>query len=141
MTTSASQGLDWLLNDLVQRLAGVRHAVVLSSDGLLLGRSAEINRDDADHLCAISSALQGLAHSAGSRFQANRVRQAVIEFDQAMLFVTSAGENACLALVAAESANMGMVAYEMHQMVQRVGNALSTTPRPDLVANRDAPTA
>lgn len=129
MSTSTTKDLNWLLDDLVERLAGVRHAVVLSTDGLLLGRSAAMEHDDADHFAAMSSTLYGLSRSAGQRFDGGNVRQAVIELDRAILFVTAAGENACLALQAAETANLGMVAYEMNLTVQRVGNYLSTTAR------------
>ncbi|MFD0360737.1 MULTISPECIES: roadblock/LC7 domain-containing protein [unclassified Nocardia] len=130
MVTSSNTGdLNWLLDDLVDRLAGVRHAVVLSTDGLLLGRSTAMTREDAEHFAAMSSTLYGLARSAGSRFDGGGVRQAVIELDRAVLFVTSAGDNACLALQAAETANLGMVAYEMNVTVQRVGTYLSTPAR------------
>jgi predicted regulator of Ras-like GTPase activity (Roadblock/LC7/MglB family) len=129
VTSSNPGDLNWLLDDLVDRLAGVRHAVVLSTDGLLLGRSTAMTRDDAEHFAAMSSTLYGLARSAGSRFDGGGVRQAVIELDRAVLFVTSAGDNACLALQAAETANLGMVAYEMNVTVQRVGTYLSTPAR------------
>ena len=130
--TSNLPRLDWLLDDLVRRLAGVRYAVVLSTDGLPLGRSSQMSLEDAEHFSAMSSALQSLARSAGARFDGGDVRQSVIELDRAMLFVTSAGENACLALLTSDSANMGSVAYEMNQMVFRVGEFLSTTTRPSL---------
>ncbi|BDT87640.1 roadblock/LC7 domain-containing protein [Nocardia cyriacigeorgica] len=129
MSASPASDLNWLLDDLVERLAGVRYAVVLSTDGLLLGHSAGIAREDGEHFAAMSSTLYGLARSAGSRFDGGGVRQAVIELDRAVLFVTSAGDNACLALQASENANLGMVAYEMNLTVQRVGNYLSTTAR------------
>lgn len=121
--------LNWLLDDLVDRLAGVKHVVVLSTDGLLLGRSNALTQEDAEHFAAMSSTLYGLARSAGARFDGGGVRQAMIELDRAVLFVTSAGSNACLALQASDTANLGMVAYEMNLTVQRVGNYLSTTPR------------
>ncbi|MGW5515091.1 roadblock/LC7 domain-containing protein [Nocardia africana] len=129
MTTAASTDLGWLLDELVQRLPGVHNAVLLSTDGLLIARCNTIPRADAEHFCAMASALHGLARSAGSRFDGGGVRQAVIELDQAVMFVTAGGPNACLALRADESANMGMVAYEMNQTVQRVGTYLSTTSR------------
>ena len=129
MTTPASADLDWLLDDLVQRLPGVRSAVLLSTDGLMMARCSSMPRSDAEHFCAMASALHGLARSAGSRFAGGSVRQAVIELDEAVMFVTTGGPNACLALWANESANMGMVAYEMNQTVQRVGTYLSTTAR------------
>lgn len=129
VTTSHSGELNWLLDDLVNRLAGVRYAVVLSTDGLLLGRCTSMSREDAEHFGAMSATLYGLARSAGQRFQGGGVRQAVIELEQAVLFVTAAGRNACIALQAADTANLGMVAYEMNLTVQRVGSHLSTDPR------------
>jgi predicted regulator of Ras-like GTPase activity (Roadblock/LC7/MglB family) len=136
MVTSPNTGrLDWLLDDLVRRLAGVRHAVVLSTDGLMLGHSTAMTLEDAEHFCAMASALHSLARSAGNRFDAGLVRQTVIELDRAVLFVTSAGDNACLALLTSETANMGMVAYEMNQTVQRVGSYLSTSPRRNVHAD------
>ena len=129
VTTTNSGDLNWLLDDLINRLAGVRYAVVLSTDGLLLSRSTSISREDAEHFGAMSATLYGLARSAGHRFQGGGVRQAVIELEKAVLFVTAAGSNACIALQAADTANLGMVAYEMNLTVQRVGSFLSTDPR------------
>ncbi|MEV0685252.1 roadblock/LC7 domain-containing protein [Nocardia sp. NPDC050378] len=129
MATSKPGDLNWLLDDLLDRLAGVRYAVVLSADGLLLGHSTVMPREDAEHFAAMSSTLYALSRSAGTRFGGGGVRQAVVELDRAVLFVTSAGANACLALLAAETANLGMVAYEMNITVQRVGTYLSTTAR------------
>jgi predicted regulator of Ras-like GTPase activity (Roadblock/LC7/MglB family) len=138
MVTSPETGrIDWLLDDLVRRLASVRYAVVLSTDGLLLGRSQDISGDDADHFCAMSSAIYSLAHSAGTHFQGGGVRQAVVELDRAVLFITAAGQNACLALLTTEVTNMGMIAYEMNQTVQRVGSALSTPDRQVAVGQTD----
>jgi predicted regulator of Ras-like GTPase activity (Roadblock/LC7/MglB family) len=49
--------------------------------------------------------------------------------DHAFLFVTAAGHGACLALLAEESADVGMIAYEMNLMVKRVGAVLTARPR------------
>ncbi|WP_019930310.1 roadblock/LC7 domain-containing protein [Nocardia sp. BMG111209] len=129
MTSSNAGDLNWLLDDLVDRLAGVRFAVVHSTDGLLLGRCTSMSREDAEHFAAMSATLYGLARSAGNRFDGGGVRQAVVELDRAVLFVTSAGDNACIALQASETANVGMVAYEMNLTVARVGQHLSTETR------------
>ncbi|MBF6212377.1 roadblock/LC7 domain-containing protein [Nocardia puris] len=130
MTTSKPRSLDWLLDDLVERLPDVRYAVVLSTDGLLLGHGSAMDRADAERFCAMASTLHGVARSAGNHFEAGGVCQTVVELDRAVLFITAAGDNACLALLTAETANMGMVAYEMNQTVQRVGAHLSVDPRP-----------
>ncbi|WP_454197883.1 roadblock/LC7 domain-containing protein [Nocardia sp. Marseille-Q1738] len=130
MTTSPATGLGWLLDELVNGLTGARSAVLLSSDGLLLGHSNQLDRTDAERFCAMASALHSLSRSVGHHFDAGGVSQTVVELDRAVLFVTAAGANACLALLASEDADMGMVAYQMNQTVQRVGTHLSVDMRP-----------
>ncbi|GAB4588651.1 roadblock/LC7 domain-containing protein [Nocardia sp. IFM 10818] len=129
MTTSQRIDLGWLLDELVNGLTDAQSAVLLSTDGLLLGASAGQDRSEAERFGAMASALHSLARSAGHHFKAGGVVQTVVELDQAVLFITAAGENACLALLAADTADMGLVAFEMNQTVQRVGTHLSVDPR------------
>ncbi|WP_067534480.1 roadblock/LC7 domain-containing protein [Nocardia crassostreae] len=129
MTTSQRIDLGWLLDELVNGLTAAQSAVLLSTDGLLLGSSAGQDRSEAEKFGAMASALHSLARSAGHHFKAGAVVQTVVELDQAVLFITAAGENACLALLAADTADMGLVAFEMNQTVQRVGTHLSVDPR------------
>ena len=130
MTVTARRDrLSWLLDDLVRRLAGAERAIVLSGDGLLLGRSATLDRDSADHLAAMASAFQSLSRGVGTQFGKGLVQQTVVELEYGYLVVTEAGEGACLALLASADADLGMVAYEMNVIVQQVGGTLSASPR------------
>jgi predicted regulator of Ras-like GTPase activity (Roadblock/LC7/MglB family) len=129
MANTGVSELDWLLDDLVKRVAGADRAVVLSADGLLMGRSVNLSEEDAEHLSAVASALQSLARGTGRHFGGGNVRQTMVEMDHAFLFVTAAGSGACLALLAGENADMGMVAYELNVMVKRVGAVLTAAPR------------
>lgn len=129
MANAGVSELDWLLDDLVKRVAGADRAVVLSADGLLIGRSGNLTEEDAEHLSAVASAFQSLARGTGRHFGGGQVRQTMVEMDHAFLFVTAAGHGACLALLATEDADMGMVAYEMNLMVKRVGAVLTAAPR------------
>jgi predicted regulator of Ras-like GTPase activity (Roadblock/LC7/MglB family) len=129
MVTARKDQLNWLLDDLVRRLAGAEHAVVLSGDGLLLGRSAALDRDSAEHLSAMASAFQSLSRGVGTQFGKGLVQQTVIELEYGYLVVTEAGDGACLALLASVNADLGMVAYEMNVIVQQVGGSLSASPR------------
>src|SRR3954452_11825871 len=122
-------GLDWLLDDLVKRLSGAEKAVVLSADGLLLGRSASLDRESAEHLSAMASAFRSLARGVGTQFDKGLVQQTVVELEYGYLVVTEAGEGACLALIASANADLGMIAYEMNVIVQQVGESLVVTPR------------
>ncbi|MGW6331196.1 roadblock/LC7 domain-containing protein [Nocardia rhamnosiphila] len=130
MTTPPRTDLSWLLEELVSGLPDAESAVLLSTDGLLMGHSAGLERTEAERFAAMASAFHSLARSAGSHFKAGGVCQTVVELDRAVLFITAAGGNACLALLATESANMGMVAFEMNRTVQRVGSHLAVDSRP-----------
>ncbi|MDG4828874.1 roadblock/LC7 domain-containing protein [Solwaraspora sp. WMMD1047] len=125
--------LNWLLDDLVERVPPAQQAVVLSADGLLMGNSAGLSREDAEHLSAMASGFQSLAKGASRHFQAGQVRQTVVEMDTAYLFVTAAGNGACLAVLSSADSDIGLVAYEMAMLVTRVGEFLSTPTRPPVV--------
>lgn len=121
--------LDWLLDDLLHRLPSAQRAIVLSADGLLIGRSSTLERADAEHLSAVASGLQSLARGAGRHFGGGGVRQTLVEMEHSFLVVTAAGSGACLAVLAEADADLGVLAYEMNLLVKRVGTYLSTQPR------------
>ncbi|MEU3708828.1 roadblock/LC7 domain-containing protein [Streptomyces catenulae] len=124
-----TSGLDWLLDDLTQRVEKVRHALVLSNDGLVTGVSQGLARQDAEHLAAVASGLHSLAKGSGHHFRAGRVRQTMVEFDDVVLFVTAAGDGSCLCVLAGRNADMGQIAYEMTLLVNRVGEHLGVAAR------------
>ncbi|KIF71697.1 dynein regulation protein LC7 [Streptomyces sp. AcH 505] len=123
------KGLDWLLDDLTERVEHIRHALVLSNDGLVTGASSGLAREDAEHLAAVSSGLHSLARGSGRHFRAGRARQTMVEFDDALLFVTAAGDGSCLCVLSAAEADVGQIAYEMTLMVNRVGEHLGVAAR------------
>jgi predicted regulator of Ras-like GTPase activity (Roadblock/LC7/MglB family) len=123
-------GLDWLLDELVTRVAQVLHAVILSRDGLVIGASQSIGREDAEHLSALAAGFQSLARGAGRHFHGGAVRQTIIEMEEAFLFVTAAGQGSCLAVLSPADADVGLVAYEMAMLVKRVGQHMSVQSRP-----------
>lgn len=121
--------LNWLLDSLVQRVAQVQNAVVLSSDGLRMAASRGLGQEASDHLAAVAASFQSLARGAGESFGGGPVRQTIVEMESAFLFVTAAGRGACLAVLADADADLGMIAYEMAMLVTRVGQHLSANPR------------
>lgn len=64
--------LNWLLDELVDRVGSIRKAVVLSGDGLPTGSSKDLTREDSEHLAAVASGFHSLAKGVGSTL---RVRQ------------------------------------------------------------------
>ena len=130
MSAGAGTGeLDWLIDSLAASVSGIRQAIILSPDGLPLGRSPGLTEDDADHLAALAAGAQGLARGAGQRFGYGDVSQTIIEMDAALLFITPAGRGTCIALLADADADAGQIAYEMAVLVKRVGQHMVANPR------------
>jgi len=129
--------LDWLLDDLVARVVAIDNAVILSRDGLAIGASASLSREDAEHLCAVAAGFQSLSRGLGRQFGGGNPRQTIVELESAFLFVTAAGEGSCLAVLASADADAGQVAYEMAVLVKRVGEHLGVSPRPMVPATAE----
>ena len=121
--------LAWLLDDLSDRVADFRRAVILSRDGLLIAASKDLSREDGEHLAAVAAAVQSLAAGTGDRFAAGRVRQTIIELEQGLFFLIAAGEGSCLAALCPAQADAGSVAYEMAMLVKRARPHLAALPR------------
>ncbi|GAB2931940.1 roadblock/LC7 domain-containing protein [Nonomuraea fastidiosa] len=127
--TTSGTDLNWLMDDLIGRVKDAEHAIVLSSDGLLMASSAGLQRTDGEHLSAVASGLQSLAKGVSDHISGGRVRQTVVEWKSQFLIVTTAGERACLAVLCNQNADIGLVAYEMAMMVARVGQYLTSGAR------------
>jgi predicted regulator of Ras-like GTPase activity (Roadblock/LC7/MglB family) len=129
MTGGSVHELDWLLHNLTASVDGVQNAVILSPDGLPLGRSPGLSPTDADTLAALSAGAQSLAHGTGRKFGSGDVVQTTIEMDATILFITPAGRGTCVALLADADADHGLIAYELAVLVKRVGQHMIADPR------------
>jgi predicted regulator of Ras-like GTPase activity (Roadblock/LC7/MglB family) len=123
------QELDWLLYHLSASVGGVHSAVILSPDGLPLGKSPGLNPMDADTLAALAAGAQALAHGTSRKFGSGEVIQTTIEMDAAILFITPAGRGTSVALIADANADHGQIAYELAVLVKRVGQHMIADPR------------
>jgi predicted regulator of Ras-like GTPase activity (Roadblock/LC7/MglB family) len=128
-TADGGGQLDWLLDDLVRRVGHVTKAVILSQDGMALGASETLGRDDAEHLAALAAGFQSLARGAGRHFGGGGVRQTIIEMESGFLLVSAAGSGTCLAVIAEEGADLGVVAYEMAILIRRTGEHIRVNTR------------
>ncbi|SIO91376.1 roadblock/LC7 domain-containing protein [Nocardiopsis sp. JB363] len=123
--------LTWLLEGLLERTPGTRHALVLSRDGLKLCHSSGLGTDSADHLAAIAAGLQSLAHGASMEFGdgGGGVRQAMTEFYGGLLFIVEAGQGAHLAVITSDEADAGLVGHNMSELVEQMSEYLTTPTR------------
>ncbi|CAM5729127.1 roadblock/LC7 domain-containing protein [Streptomyces antimycoticus] len=128
---TTDRSLDWLLENLLEKTPGSRHALVLSRDGLKLCLSSGLSVDQADQLAAIASGIQSLAHGASIEFGdgSGGVRQSMTEFHGGILFIVEAGEGAHLAVVAHDDADVGVIGHNMNELVEQIGDHLRAAPR------------
>ncbi|BCJ26659.1 roadblock/LC7 domain-containing protein [Actinocatenispora sera] len=120
-----------LLDRLVEDVEGVCAAVV-STDGLIIQRSSGLSKNAGDQLAAQCSGLASLSRAItqSEYVDGGPVQQTMIEMQDRILFIISAGQNACLVLLTpAEDVNLGNVAFSMTRIVAQVGRHLSAEQR------------
>jgi uncharacterized protein len=129
-----ARNLNWLVGNFAKATPGVAHALVVSADGLPLAVSERLDRAQADQLAAIASGLASLTAGASRCFSGGLVKQTVVEMDRGFMFVMSISDGSILAVLAASSCNVGVVAYEMTVLVTRAGDVLTPSLRAELQA-------
>jgi len=82
----------------------------LSADGLALGASSTLDRADADHLAALSAGFRPWPAAPGGISAAARSARRSIEMESGFLLVAAAGHGTCLAVLAEQSTDLGVVA-------------------------------
>ncbi len=125
-------GINFLISNFAERVAGVRDAIVVSADGLLMAMSAGMTRESADRFAAAASGLIGLAHGAASPFGGGRVTEVIIEMEHGFIFVTGISDGSSMAVVAEHGCDVGLVGYEMARLVERCGAVLTPQLRAEL---------
>lgn len=128
--STEAQNFAWLLSRFARETAGVREAVAVSSDGLLLASSAGIDTTGVDQFAAIAAGLTSLTNGAAVCLGCGVVDQVVVEMTMGNLFVMSMGHGSSLAVLCQSGADIAQVAYEMTLLAERAGAALS----PELIS-------
>ncbi|MFC1439518.1 roadblock/LC7 domain-containing protein [Streptacidiphilus sp. N1-10] len=126
-----TQTFNWLLANFVRNTDGVRDAVAVSSDGLLIAVSEGLGRTDADHLSAVVSGLASLARSASRRYDFDGMKLLMIEMRRGFLLVSAVSDGSCVGVLADSTAELGLVGYEMAVLAERAGDLLT----PALIAD------
>jgi len=122
---------NWLLVNFVRNTDGVRDAVAVSSDGLLIAKSDGLSRDGADQLAAIVSGLASLARSASRRYDFDGLKLIMIEMRRGFLLVSSITDGSCIGVLADVTGDVGLIGYEIAMLVDRAGAILT----PALIAD------
>ena len=129
-SNSQAQDLSWLVTGFSERVPGVEHAAVVSSDGVPLAVSNGIPPGRLEHLSAITSGLNSLANGTAQILDGGAVTQTLVTMEQGVLVIVAIGNGSSLAALAMVDADLDLVAYEMTMLAEQAGGVLTPDPRP-----------
>jgi predicted regulator of Ras-like GTPase activity (Roadblock/LC7/MglB family) len=133
--SSAAQNVSWMLDHFVRETAEVEQVIGVSSDGLLMAMSVQMDRGDADKLGATVSGMTTLAASASRLLNKGGLTQVITEFAGGYLMASMISGRACLGVVTSKNCDLGLVGYETTMLVERVGALLTPELITELKAN------
>jgi uncharacterized protein len=133
--SSAAQNVSWMLDHFVRETAEVEQVIGVSSDGLLMAMSVQMDRGDADKLGATVSGMTTLANSASRLLNKGGLTQVITEFAGGYLMASLISGRACLGVVTSKNCDLGLVGYETTMLVERVGAVLTPELITELKAN------
>jgi predicted regulator of Ras-like GTPase activity (Roadblock/LC7/MglB family) len=123
------RALDWLVSNFVRDVPRVVHAVLVSTDGLLMAANDRLPDARATQLAAVASGLASLAAGAADLFDRGTVAQSVVEMPNGYLLLMSVGDGSQLAVLAAADCDLRQVGYEMAVLVERTAPEIQAQPR------------
>lgn len=128
-----SPDMDWMLDELATGVPYVRHVVLLSADGLCIGKASTMT-DTADLIAAACAGLQSLAKSIAGFFPHGNGSMGMvgIEVDGGYFSLMAAGEGAHLAVLADVEVDAKLMGDRMRALVIRIGTHMTSPPRDDV---------
>ena len=130
--TDDARNFDWLLSSFVEETAGVTDAVAVSSDGVLIARSQNLDQAEGEQLCAIISGCTSLALAADRAMDGEGLERVIVAMQLGFLFVSAIADGSCLGVVASRDCDVGSVGYQTTDLVARVGELLTPALREEL---------
>lgn len=122
-SVESQEELSWVLVPLLE-LAGVKHALVVSGDGILRGFSPDLEREAREGAAAMMASLQGAARTEMAALSGNlqtKLRTMIIEADDGYVFAAPAAENTVLVVYGSPGVDLGEVAHHVEVQAERLG--------------------
>lgn len=126
MSTADTSYVGDVVDRFVHDTVGVTDALVVSADGVGLALSDGLPAAVAEPFGAIVAGLVSLTRGAARCFAEDRAERVVIELDESYLLVSEITAWAVLGVVARTDADIGLVAYEMTLVAERLAPELSS---------------
>jgi hypothetical protein len=120
-----AENFNWLLSRFAENTAGVRDAIAVSSDGLMIAQCIESERADVDRLSAIVAGMTSLAGGVSGSYRLGPLNKVIVDMADGYLLISAIGCGSVMGVIASKQANLGQVAYEMTLFANRAGSALT----------------
>jgi uncharacterized protein len=111
------------LDDFIRSSPDVEAAAVVSFDGLPMASALPHDLEE-DRVGAMSAALLSLGEQAALGLGRGQLNQVFVEGEHGFVFLMSARDQAVLAAIAARTAKIGFMLFEMRRAADRIGRAL-----------------
>ncbi|MFE4922291.1 roadblock/LC7 domain-containing protein [Streptomyces sp. NPDC056661] len=127
-----ARNLNWLTREFVRQVPAVAHAVVISSDGLLLAFSDDLHHERAEQLAAIASGIVSITQAGAQVCESGEVVQTMVELPAGYLFLMAISDGSCLTVLASRDCDLSQIGFEMTTLVDRCGQWLTPAVRTEL---------
>jgi uncharacterized protein len=126
------------LDEFVRSSPDVEAAAVVSFDGLPMASALPDDLEE-DRLGAMSAALLSLGEQAAIGLGRGELNQIFVEGEHGFVFLMSARDQAVLTAVAARTAKIGFMLFEMRRAADRIGGALEGEESPVVAPEASVP--
>ena len=127
--------LDWLLNDFAHGTPGVRHALAVSADGIVVAASRDLGEEQGEQLAAVAAGLVSLLAGAALLLDSEPVRSNLTELGDGFLFSMAVSDGASLLVYARRECDIGQVSYAMAELINQVGATLTPAARARMLSD------
>lgn len=115
------------LNDILRNLnsssTDIEASAIISTDGLTIA-SALIDGIDEDRVGAMSAAMLSLGNRTGEELRRGKLEQIMIKGDKGYVLISNAGRDAVLAVVARQTAKLGLVFLDTRRAAEAIAEKL-----------------
>ncbi|MGW5115906.1 roadblock/LC7 domain-containing protein [Streptomyces noursei] len=122
----------WILRRFLDDLPGAFDVAVVSSDGLLLGRTCAATAPESTLIAPLAGGLAALAQAASALNHSGPVERTILEMEHGILAIVSISDGSVLAVAANSSSDRAVLGYQMTRVVRRMGRVLTPELRSTL---------
>lgn len=123
----------WMLRQVLDQ-PEVYDAILVTADGLVKAFSPGLTQDLADNIAAALAGVQATSSATAKfcRAPGGSWRQSLVEFDGGFVVTIRAHDSTFLSVATSGAADIGHVAYRMHEVVAQLGREMGSELRQDL---------